>query len=368
MKHLVFLAALAGATPAFAQGMEGIWFGGLAGGPREWDHQPAQITLQPVIIDDLIKVTMKAEGWKGFQFSNCTYFGRLDESGKSDLIFTKPTATNQPCPMSLPVTATPVDRDSIDFSISPGVIEGFPTTPVRLKVVLRDLVDDEMAVLPDGINVLGVAPGMSLAEAQTVLLGRGFTRFEKGDQIFETRDLVGQWVVFGKDPDPTRPGVFGDRIILSMTMVDKGTGDPTTASVIAIERNVWPDPSDALQIGTLEHALAMKFGTADDRAYFNRAGQRADRKTWCSETTMQSVPMHVSFEQGGPFAPICGTSVSVGTETDPKTGRAQWYAVRITYMPLVTRDYWKQIRRDEFRSMTEFVEVQEGADGAVPDL
>lgn len=368
MKHLIFLAALACPTVTAAAGAEGIWFGGTAGGPREWDHKPAQITFQPVIVEDLIKVTLKADGWKGFAIANCIYYGRLDASGAASLLLNAPASNADRCPQTLPVALTQVDRDTLDLSVPSPEIEGLPQQPMRLSAVLRDLYDDEMSTLPKGADILGVHPGMSFAEAEKILLERGYARHEKSDKAFETLTRKGQWIVFGKDPHVARSWDFADMITLSLATVDKETGDPRAAQIIGIRREAKPGGETGLKIATLEKALSGKYGTASGTVFYDRTGQVADRGTWCQETPMQGVPLRTSSMSHSAINPTCGSQVSVSSRGDMATGLAGAYNVSIVSVPPAARDFWAQIRGAERAPIAEFVEAQEAPTTAAPEL
>lgn len=368
LKYLIAIAMLALPVSAAANDLEAIWFGGMAGGPQEWDHKQAQITFQPVIIDDMIKLPLKADGWKGFAIATCNYYGRLNDAGEADLILNEASGNAERCPPGLSIRATRVGRDEMDFSVLGDAIVGLPPTPMRLSVVLRDLEADEMATLPDGIDVLGIRPGMSFADAEKLLLDRGFKRHEKSDKTFQSQYRIGEWVVFGRDPHETRDWEFADKVTLSMATVDAEGGDPREAPVVAVRRQANPGPEAGLKLATIEKALKDKYGTSGGTVYYDRAGRVTDRNGWCDETSMQRIRVHTSFLQGGHQDALCGDQVSVGATGDMSTGLARSYGVRMLSPTVAAKDYWAQIRASERAPIVEFLEAQEDATAAAPEL
>ncbi len=369
-KFLAMAALLFPVTPsaATASDLEGIWFGGIAGGPQEWSHQGAQITVQPTIIDEMMKVELRAEGWKGFGIANCIYYGRLDGNGAASLVLNKPMSNAERCPEGFDTSAQRIDRDTMDFALVNSGIEGFPEEPLRLSVVLRDLQDDEMATLPEGADIFGIQPGMTYTEAAEILTERGFAPHAQSERTYQNQFRQGRWVVFGKDPHENRAWDFKDKVTLSMETVDKETGNPETARIIAISREATPGPEAGLTIAALETALANKYGSAKGWLYYDRAGNLADLNTWCDETVMQNTQVYVSFQQGNSDAPTCGSRVQVSFNGDLSTGLARNYLVSIIAIPLAARDFWAQVRSTERAPIAKFIEAQEQASAAAPDL
>lgn len=370
MKQILLAVVLSMPGLAVAQDIEGIWFGGVAGGPQEWSHQAAQMTFQPTIVDGMIKLPMKAEGWKGLAYSNCNYFGRLAEEGASDLILNEPgsSSNGNGCPETVGFSLVSADRTGIDILVETTGIEGLPAEPMRLNVVLQNVEDDELATVPEGIDVFGIQPGMSYAEAEKILVDRDYARWERGDKTYQSQFLEARWVVFGKDPHEQDYRGFRDTITLSMASVDRESGDHASAPIIAIERKVEAGPDSNLKLDTIETALKDKYGVASETVYLNRAGQRADHNSWCDETTQQGISLKVSFMQGRGHAPTCGTMFNVNFSGDLQTGLVRNYYVSILNIPLAARDFWQQIRLNEREPIARFVEAQEEPSQAAPEL
>ena len=355
---------------AVAEDLEGIWFGGVGNGPQEWSHQGASVSFQPYIVDDLVQVIVNFNGWKGIGFGQCVYYGRLDGSGAASLLLSEGKSANTweaVCTKSSAARLKRLSLDKIEFTMDG--IAGLAPGAIELSEALRALAPEEMPVLPEGADILGLTIGMDRADAEAILNERGYAEDARQTRGMQGASWSAAFVTYAKPPvDGQRSS---DAVTLSYTAVPEDGSNMPPERVMALQRNVEVDVSEGLQPEVIRKALSDKYGPVEGDGgprYFDRSGQMADFGTWCGTGTMQGFPWATAYRSGGTNSPYCGTEVSTGFNIDISTGLVRSYHISIISTGIAANDFWYRIRGGIGQEIDTFLAANAGDGAKAPDL
>lgn len=370
MKALQVLVLSVLPSVVMAEDLEGIWFGGVANGPQEWSHKGASVTFQPYVVDDLVQVIVNFDGWKGIGIGRCVYYGRMEDGGTANLLLSEGKSANTwstVCAKTSAARFTRVAPETIEFAME-GIV-GLEPGALMLNEALRPLTAEEMPILPDGADILGLTIGMERADAVAILTERGYAEDARQTRRIQGPDWGADIVTYAK------PRVEGlqtkDHVTLSYTAAPADGSNTPPERVMALQRNVEADVSEGLQPGVIRKALSDKYGEIEGDSgtrYFDRSGQRAEFNTWCGTGTMQGFPWATSARSGGSTSPYCGTEVGSGFSIDLNTGLVRSYFITVLSAGISANDFWYRIRGGIADEIETFLAANSGEGQKAPDL
>lgn len=352
-------------SPVFAQtstDIRGYWAGGYT------DGQGGEIQFEMTVIEDVGELKYNASNWGALGFAICEYVfpvengvpGKLTRNtgaGTGDCLAQPSFTATRPGPETLTLTfANPeVALDAVEMG---GVLRPFDPAQAHAPVA--------------GLDILGVAPGMTLDQIDALLSEKGYARKEDRDRVLEYQGFTIAQKAWGKGADDY--GNPTDWVFATFTA--KKEGDAEAVPVATDVGREWTIPAaDGIAGSTMVDTLAKKYGPRsndinEDRIY-DRAGKVMADAYGCTRGTHQPLQSNYTLatEVGTEeVAVTCGPVLKAYVGTDSATGRAIKLNLRLTDPDPLWADFWATWGHNEAARLKSVYDGVTGATGAAPEL
>lgn len=352
-------------SPAFAQtapDIRGYWAGGYT------DGQGGEIQFQMTVVDDVGELKYNATNWGALGFAICEYVfpvengipGKLTRNsgaGTGECLAEPSFTVARPGPETLTLTfANPeVALDAVELG---GVLRPFDPAQAHAAI--------------EGLDILGVKPGMTFEEIDGILSGKEYARKEERDRVLEYQGFTIEQKAWGKGADK-----YGDPIDwVFATFTSKKEWAPDEVPVATDVGRDWDIPeSEGISGATMVDTLAKKYGPRsndinEDRLY-DRAGKALADSYSCGEGIHQ--PLMSNYLLDGELGEeevsvTCGSIVKGYVGTDSSTGRAIALKIRLTDPDPLWADFWSTWGHNEAERLKSIYDGVTGATGAAPEL
>ena len=223
-----------------------------------------------------------------------------------------------------------------------------------------------------GLDILGIAPGMTFDQIDPLLTGKDYARKEDRDRVLEYQGFTIEQKAWGKGADeydnPT------DWVFVTFTSKKEWAADEVpVATDVSREWNI-PE-ADGIAGATMVDTLAKKYGPRsndinEDRLY-DRAGQVLVGAFSCAEGMHQPLMSNYTLasEVGEEEISVtCGAILKAYVGTDSSTGRATVLKIRLTDPDPIWADFWSTWGHNEAARLKSIYDGVTGATGAAPEL
>lgn len=345
---------------------QGVWFGGYARGRSE------KINIELRIIRDVGLLKIEFRRWEPVGSANCQYAFNSEKKDNIAPILNGSFGTPQNCPQDFSFDFT---RKSPDGAVIR--MNGASFLPAaELNAGLRPFLESDRRANINGLDILGVATGMSLTEVERVLSDLNFTLMSDWTGVStgrgdfwrqETRYYVRQ-----KDKEDK----WGDTFTVQYSPMVSGDSTDPRASMLSRR---WTIPEEQrLSELTLLKALNDKYGPAlpvgEDRAW-DRLGANLteydERRARCASGSIQQMPFSINFRESSYSSKAdvyCGPTAGISIRTAPNTGIAGSLSIFIVDPDEVWDNFWRSWSAGEYETMRTIFESVSGATGAAPKL
>lgn len=360
---VIIAASLSTTSVAHASSdLNGYWAGGYANG------QGGEIQFAVTLIDGVGKLSYDASNWGQLGFAICEYVFSVENGA-----FGKATRNSGvgmgDCLLEPAFSATRVGPETLKVTFAS---PEFELTEAELGGVLRPF-DPNLAHAPiAGLDILGVAPGMTFDQIEQILSEKEYARKEDRDRVVEYQGFKIEQKAWGKGADqydnPT------DWVFATFTAKKDWLQDETpVATDVGREWNIVE--ADGIAGGTLIDTLAAKYGPRsndinEDRLY-DRNGQVLIGAFSCGDSIHQPLPSNflLASEVGEEEVSVaCGAILKAYVGTDPSTGRANMLKIRLTDPDPLWADFWATWSHNEAAQLQSVYDGVTGATGAAPEL
>lgn len=359
------LLSLLCAAPALAEGasdIQGYWAGGYT------DGQGGEIQFELTVINGLGELKYNASNWGALGFAICEYVFPV-ENGQPGKMTRNSGAGTGDC---LAEPAFTVSRPSVDTLSLVFNNPEVALDTVELGGVLRPFDTTEAHAPVAGLDLVGIAPGMTFDEIDAALSEKDYARVE-------TRDNVLQYDGFAIEQRAWARGDNGDgnpNDWVFATFTSKKEWAPDETPVATDVGRDWQVPaSEGVAGATMVDSLAKKYGarsnTINEDRMYDRAGKVMEDTLSCPEGAHQAVRSNymLDSEQGEEEVYItCGPILHAYVGTDSATGRASWLKLRITDPDPLWNDFWQTWSHGDGARLKSVYDGVTGATGAAPEL
>ena len=365
--HFARLCALGlmAATPAAAQGTDapqGYWAGGYT------DGQGGEIQFQLTLIDGVGELKYDVSNWGALGYALCEYVFSVENgqpakvtrnsgAGTGDCLAEPSFTFTRPAPETLALAfANPeIALDSVELA---GILRPFDPAAAHAPVA--------------GLDILGVAPGMTFDAIDAALTEKGYARQDTRDTLLEYDGFTIAQKAWARGADAD--GEPSDWIFATFTATKDWAPEETPVAT-DIGRD-WQIPdADAVAAVTLIDGLAQKYGprsnTINEDRMYDRAGQVMADSLSCPDGAHQAVPSNYLLESevgSEEVAVTCGPILKADVGSDSATGRATWLKLRITDPDPLWNDFWQTWSHGEGARLKTVHDAVTGATGAAPEL
>lgn len=359
------VALLFGATilqAADTADVQGYWAGGYT------DGQGGEIQFEMTVIDGVGELKYNASNWGALGFGICEYLFPL-ENGQPGTVTRNSAAGTGDCLAEPAFTLSRATPDAISLVFKNPEVA---LDAVELGGVLRPF-DPAAAHAPvAGLDILGIAPGMTFDAIDPVLSEKGYARQEARDNTLEYEGYKIAQKVWGRDQDGD--GQPEDWVFATFTSErDWATDDTPVATDVGRD---WQIPaSENVSGATMVDGLAKKYGarsnTINEDRMYDRAGAVMADTLSCPEGAHQPITSNymLDSEQGSEeIAVTCGPILKAYVGSDSDTGRATWLKLHITDPDPLWDDFWKTWSHGEGARLKSVFDGVTGATGAAPEL
>lgn len=353
------------AVPVLAEGtsdVQGYWAGGYT------DGQGGEIQFELTAIEGIGELKYDASNWGALGFAICEYLFPIENgqpgkvtrnsgAGTGECLAEPDFTISRPTPdsMSLVFTNPEVALDSVELG---GVLRPFNPAEAHAPVA--------------GLDILGIAPGMTFDAINAALGEKDYARVEERDDVLEYDGFkIAQraWAR-GKDEDRNP----NDWVFATFT-----AGKEWAADVVPVATDVgrdWQIPATEDVAGaTMVDSLAKKYGPRsntinEDRMYDRSGAVMADTLS-CPEGAHQPISSNymLTGERGEEEVSVtCGPILKAYVGTDSDTGRASWLKLRITDPDPLWDDFWQTWSHGEGARLKSVYDGVTGATGEAPEL
>jgi hypothetical protein len=243
---------------------------------------------------------------------------------------------------------------------------------VELGGVLRPFDPEQAHAKVEGLDILGIAPGMTMEEIEPVLTAKDYTRQETRDRVLEYQGFAIEQKAWGKGADEY--GNPTDWIFVTFT--SKKEWAPDEVPVATDVGREWSIPdAEGIAGATLVDTLAKKYGprsnNINEDRWYDRSGQVMTDAYSCPAGIHQSVMSNYTLasEVGEEeVAVTCGAILKAYVGTDSSTGRASTLKIRLTDPDPLWADFWSTWGHSEAARLKSIYDGVTGATGAAPEL
>ena len=359
------VVSLALVSPTLAQtasDIRGYWAGGYT------DGQGGEIQFEMTVIEDVGELKYNSTNWGALGFAICEYVFPVENgvpgkvtrnsgAGTGDCLAEPSFTVARPTPETLTLTfANPeVALDAVEMG---GILRPFDPAQAHAPIA--------------GLDILGIAPGMTFDQIDPLLTGKDYARKEDRDRVLEYQGFTIEQKAWGKGADeydnPT------DWVFVTFTSKKEWAADEVpVATDVGREWNI-PE-SDGIAGATMVDTLAKKYGPRsndinEDRLY-DRAGQVLVGAFSCAEGMHQPLMSNYTLasEVGEEEVSVtCGAILKAYVGTDSSTGRATVLKIRLTDPDPIWADFWSTWGHNEAARLKSIYGGVTGATGAAPEL
>lgn len=231
----------------------------------------------------------------------------------------------------------------------------------QLQLGIGPLPDSQLATLPDGFDVLGVQPGMSIDAARGVLEEQGFTEFKSpNDPTITAPDWSQTTLEFVRGDQfgsPSSPE-FPDRVTLvESTRYDLAPEAPNFVVMLTRTRSWRAIEGDGIAPDTLRSSISAKYGAPADGGtsnsyglYFDKSGQPGVRGRAFDSTSCERQSPSVGYQTPrlltGSIRLNLEPSAACGStfrfHADVKGSLITAFTVVLYSEPLMIQDVWRR--------------------------
>jgi hypothetical protein len=352
-------------SPALAQtapDIRGYWAGGYT------DGQGGEIQFEMTVIEDVGELKYNSTNWGALGFAICEYVFPVENgvpgkvtrnsgAGTGDCLVEPSFTVARPTPETLTLTfANPeVALDAVEMG---GILRPFDPAQAHAPIA--------------GLDILGIAPGMTFDQIDSLLTEKEYARKEDRDRVLEYQGFTIEQKAWGKGADEY--GNPTDWVFVTFTSKKEWAADEVpVATDVGRE---WSIPeTDAVAGGTMVDSLAKKYGARsndinEDRLY-DRAGQVLVGVFSCADGMHQPLLSNYSLasETGEEEVSVtCGAILKAYVGTDSSTGRATVLKIRLTDPDPIWADFWSTWGHNEAARLKSIYDGVTGATGAAPEL
>ena len=360
------LVAATFASPAFAQSapdIRGYWAGGYS------DGQGGEIQFEMTVIDAVGELKYNASNWGALGFAICDYVFSVENGTPGKLTRNSGAGTGD----CLAEPSFTVARPSPETLTLAFANPEFALDTVEMGGILRPF-DPAQAHAPiAGLDILGIAPGMTMDQIDPVLTGKGYARKAERDRVLEYQGFTIGQKAWGKGADAN--GTPTDWVFVTFTSTREWAADEVPVATDVGREWTIPE-ADALAGATMVESLAKKYGPRsndinEDRLY-DRAGQVLVDAFSCPEGSQHQALMSnyvLASETGEEEVSVtCGAILKAYVGTDSATGRATLLKIRLTDPDPLWADFWATWGHGEAARLQALHDGVTGATGAAPEL
>ena len=240
-------------SPAFSQtapDIRGYWAGGYT------DGQGGEIQFEMTVIEDVGELKYNATNWGALGFAICEYVFPVENgvpgkvtrnsgAGTGDCLAEPAFTVARPAPETLTLTfANPeVALDAVEMG---GILRPFDSAQAHAPIA--------------GLDILGIAPGMTFDQIDPLLTGKDSERKEDSDRVLEYQGFTIEQKAWGKGADeydnPT------DWVFVTFTSVQivalALNGAPVTDSPLLSGARGSPSKADLQEVESWLRTLSLK--------------------------------------------------------------------------------------------------------------
>jgi len=347
-------------TPAFAQENpnDGYFASGYnfsAGG---------SIQLNITLFDDLARLQTEIRETQAIGFAVCTYVFKLEGNAAETVILDTAQVASDDCPRDFGLRFERVSLDKLNVTFDGA--EFLETA--EFVALLRPLSGDELYNPIEGLDVLGIKPGMKATEARAAALDMGFEQAEQWSLTTTGDGWKATDEVFVRKPAPNNR--WYEILTLGLSAVtEDGSDNPV---VTRIGRKWTIQAEENVVAATLENALREKYGPPRNpgqlRVSYDRLGNAGADINSCKIGSLQSVQYglaQISLSDGQTF-PGCGPQIGGVLRAGPN-GLATSLDISVTDTGLVWDSFWRSWSFAERRDIQTLYEGMT-ATGSAPEL
>ncbi|WP_430463246.1 hypothetical protein [Tabrizicola sp.] len=352
-------------SPVFAQtapDVRGYWAGGYTNG------QGGEIQFQMTVIDEVGELKYDASSWGSLGFAICEYVFPVENGVPGKLTRNSGAGTGE-CLAEPAFTVARPTPETLTLTFSN---PEFELDVVEMGGVLRPFDPSQAHVKIEGLDILGIAPGMTMEQIEPLLTDKEYTRQENRDRVLEYQGFTIEQKAWGKGADqydnPT------DWVFVTFTAKKEWLPDEApVATDVAREWNI-PE-ADGIAGATMVDTLAKKYGPRsndinEDRLY-DRSGQVLVGEFSCPQGIHQPLLSNYTLasEVGEEEVSVtCGAILKAYVGTDSSTGRATLLKIRLTDPDPLWADFWSTWGHNEAARLKSIYDGVTGATGAAPEL
>lgn len=305
------LLALAVPLSAYAQSYEGFWGSGYR--LKTGGH----IKLSTTLISDYGLLEVEFFQWGGIPYAICNYsFRYADGTAEKVMLDTSSTASHD-CPRDFGIKMVMTDQNTMVQSY-PGAkfIEDVTlNADVEYTVILRPPAQSELHNLPEGVDILGVAPRMPVTDAFETLIAQGYERVGDMGGVYSGETWQSTLIFFGKNKAENNR--WYDLITIAGSGVAKDSDE--LGHVLGIGRSWAIRPEDDLPGIALQASLEEKYGPFGpphgSTVLHDGKGGRVDTVETCRVQHHQATEINLGAPGRVNVNPGCGPVVNVRTLT-----------------------------------------------------
>ncbi|MDF2142926.1 hypothetical protein [Paenirhodobacter sp. CAU 1674] len=344
---------------------EGVWTGGYQ------QTSGNSIKLDLTQIGDLGQLNISFHAWSPVQGNaRCQYVFRTQPGQPSKALINGSYGDAPECPADFSFTLLRAGANAMRMEFQGG---GF-LTKAEMQASLRPLRAADARAPVEGLDILGLTPGMLRADVERALDAEGYDLGR--EEIGGTRG-VGWKAEALTAQRRNAPDDGRDRIGVQFTPAFDSEDTPQRLALVTRSWDIAP--SENLSEITLRQALTEKYGQALNNGnewLFDRRGQNLTtykmRDTSCASNSLQTLPVRVAVPgwANDSFSVnlACGPVVTGRVSSDSRSGRAERLLL-VLYDPDIAWDsFWKIWSRDEIRRIETLYDGVSSATGAAPKL
>jgi hypothetical protein len=359
---VVSVAAIAPVVAQTAPDTQGYWAGGYV------DGQGGEIQFEMTIAGDVGELTYNASNWGALGFAICSYVFEVDGGLPGKLTRNSGAGTGD----CLAEPAFTVARPDADHLVLTFANPEVALDAVELGGILRPFTTAEAHAPVPGLDILGIAPGMTMDQIDPVLSEKGYARQDVRDRVLDYQGFAIDQRAWGKGADEN--GNPTDWVFATFT--SRRDWDSSAVPVATDVGREWAIPeADAIAGVTLVDSLAGKYGprsnTINEDRFYDRAGKVMAESYGCTGGIHQPVRSNylLAGEVGEEDVSVaCGPVLRAYVGTDSSTGRASLLKIRITDPDPLQADFWATWSHGEAERMRLVHDAVTGATGAAPEL
>ncbi|MBT9386923.1 hypothetical protein KM176_23985 [Pseudooceanicola sp. CBS1P-1] len=359
---------------------DGLWGGGYR------SSKGGQLELRLTAIGDLARFDLEARRWFDLGSLECHYVMRLNgagnghssEHGPGQSYLNTATSTSEGCPAEVAFALTRSDAQTLTLAPAADLAPILSNLPdITLSGTLRPPRPEDLHAPVAGLDILGISPGMTRPQTETLLKDAGFAptgkRYARRGSGYRIQEEV-----WGRRP--LGNAAFADRISVQYTPAMGWNDLPERVSLVQRMNS----PESPTSVGALEEALAKKYGPPyregrAARSYAADGGNMTDGQPCRIKGPHQTISYrHVPFERNGSLIRpherrgtvnvYCGPTLSVRIDADESSGTVRDFRLSIVDPTPLWQSFWLTWSHREAAAIRAEFDSLGSADTDLPDL